>query len=203
MKSELHMTMDRLRDEMNQLLHDKIQDEEIRLLYDQYLQLEGVAEEELESFEQQYNVRLPEDFRAFYRHTNGSGYGLHVLYPGDAEQGRCLPFYLMSLEEMQETKRFFCDVDERLEEHYKAEEIRELDPEIKPYLFNTSWIPFAAMAGGSIYLLFDFDPTEEGTYGQIIMHVHDPDFVYYAAASFTELLQMSNRNLSLLDAIEY
>jgi cell wall assembly regulator SMI1 len=51
--------------------------------------------------------------------------------------------------------------------------------------------------------MLDFDPAEAGTYGQIIMYVHDPDFVYYVTSSFTELLRMSNRNLNLMDEIEY
>lgn len=59
------------------------------------------------------------------------------------------------------------------------------------------------LGGGSLYLMFDFDPTEEGSYGQIIMYIHDPDFVYYVAGTFTELLEQSNRNLRALEAIEY
>ncbi len=203
MKSGVDTVINDLRIELNQLLDRKIQDEEIRSLYDTYLQLEGASEAELDQFEKQYEVRLPDDFRAFYRHTDGSGYGLHVLYPGDAEQGSCNPFYLMSLHEIRETKQYFCDVDEKLEEHYGEEEICQLDPEIKPYLFHKSWIPFASMAGGSLYLMLDFDPTEAGTYGQIIMYVHDPDFVYYVTSSFTELLRMSNLNLNLIQEIEY
>ncbi|WP_339831003.1 SMI1/KNR4 family protein [Paenibacillus sp. FSL R7-0272] len=203
MKSGVDTVINDLRIELNHLLDLKIQDEEIRSLYDTYLQLSGVSEAELDQFEKLYEVRLPSDFRAFYRHTDGSGYGLHMLYPGDVEQRPCQPFYLMSLDEIVETKQYFCDVDEKLEEHYGDEEIRQLDPEIKPYLFHKSWIPFATMAGGSLYLMFDFDPAEAGTYGQIIMYVHDPDFVYYVTSSFTELLRMSNRNLSLMDEIEY
>ncbi|MNI95617.1 SMI1 / KNR4 family protein [compost metagenome] len=59
------------------------------------------------------------------------------------------------------------------------------------------------MAGGSLYIMLDFDPTEKGKYGQIIMYVHDPDFVYYLNESFEELLEASNRNLSLKDEIDY
>ncbi|MEI0736990.1 hypothetical protein VQ056_10425 [Paenibacillus sp. JTLBN-2024] len=46
-----------------------------------------------------------------------------------------MPFYLMSLDEIEETKSYFCERDELLAEHYSEEEIRKLDPEIKPFYF--------------------------------------------------------------------
>ncbi|PQP81919.1 SMI1/KNR4 family protein [Paenibacillus sp. PCH8] len=203
MKSKPDVIVEALREELDQLLDDKIQDEEIRSLYDEYLLMKEASDDDLNQFEKVYGIRLPSDFRTFYRSKDGSGYGLHILYPGDAEKGRCTPFYLMSLEEIRETKLYFCEVDEKLEEHYSAEDISHLDPEIKPFLFHTSWIPFATIAGGSLYLMLDFDPTEKGTYGQIIMYVHDPDFVHYLADTFTDLLQMSNRNLKMMGEITY
>lgn len=203
MKPESNVTLNVLIDELNRLLDEKIQDHEIRQLFAEYQHREGASEESLDLFEKEYGVRLPGDFRTFYQGKDGSGYGLHVLYPGDAEAGRCTPFYMMSLEEIRETKQYFCEVDEKLEEYYSAEEISQLDPEIKPYLFHKPWIPFATIAGGSLYLMLDFDPTEEGTSGQIIMYVHDPDFVYYLTPTFTDLLSMSNRNLKVMDEITY
>ncbi|WP_433744518.1 SMI1/KNR4 family protein [Paenibacillus amylolyticus] len=203
MKPESNVTINVLMDELNRLLDEKIQDHEIRQLFEEYQYLDGASDESLDLFEKEYGVRLPGDFRTFYHRKDGSGYGLHVLYLGDAEGGRCTPFYLMSLEEIRDTKQYFCEVDERLEEYYSAEEMKQLDPEIKPFLFHKPWIPFATIAGGSLYLMLDFDPAAEGTYGQIIMYVHDPDFVYYLAPTFTDLLCMSNHNLTMMDEITY
>lgn len=203
MSVERNVSLNVLMDELNHLLDERIQDQEIRQLFEEYQQREGASEESLDLFEKEYGVRLPGDFRTFYQGKDGSGYGLHVLYPGDAEAGRFTPFYLMSLEEIRETKQYFSEVDEKLEEYYSAEEISQLDPEIKPYLFHKSWIPFATIAGGSLYLMLDFDPTAEGKYGQIIMYVHDPDFVYYLTPTFTDMLSMSNRNLKMMDEITY
>ncbi|WP_440109599.1 SMI1/KNR4 family protein [Paenibacillus sp. QZ-Y1] len=203
MNSNAESTLNVLADELNRLLDEKIQDDEIRQLYEEYQHREGATEESLDIFEKDYSIRLPADFRAFYQHKDGSGYALHVLYPGDEEIDECTPFYLMSLDEIRETKQYFCEVDEKLEAYYSPEEISELDPEIKPYLFHKQWMPFATMAGGSLYLMLDFDPTDEGTYGQIIMYVHDPDFVYYLTDTFTNLLTVSNRNLKLMDEITY
>ncbi|MFS0855021.1 MULTISPECIES: SMI1/KNR4 family protein [Paenibacillus] len=203
MTPEANAKWNKLFDALNELLNEKIQDEEIWQLYEEYQQRKGASEETLIALEKQFDVQLPEDFRAFYQRKDGSGYAFHVLYPGDAEKEECNPFYLMSLQEIRETKQYFCEVDEKLDEHYSAEEISKLDPEIKPYLFHKAWIPFATMAGGSLYLMLDFDPAEQGTYGQIIMYVHDPDFVYYLTDTFTELLEVSTRNLRIMDEIEY
>ncbi|MEO2207352.1 SMI1/KNR4 family protein [Paenibacillus pabuli] len=203
MKSDMHENMHELMNHLNKLLDVKVKDEEIRQLYEEYQEKEGASEDSLAAFETEFDVRLPEDFREFYKCKDGSGYAFHILYPGDAEREECTPFYMMSLEEIKETKQYFCERDEELSEYYSAEEISKLDPEIKPYLFHKAWIPFATMAGGSLYLMLDFDPSERGSYGQIIMYVHDPDFVYYITDTLTNLLEDSNRNLEIMDEVEY
>ncbi|WP_343226118.1 SMI1/KNR4 family protein [Paenibacillus sp. ACRRY] len=203
MKSDMHERMHELMNHLNELLDVKVKDEEIRQLYNEYQEKSGASEDRLAAFETEMDVRLPEDFREFYKSKDGSGYAFHVLYPGNAEGEECTPFYMMSLDEIQETKQYFCERDEELSEYYSAEEISKLDPEIKPYLFHKPWIPFATMAGGSLYLMLDFDPADQGSYGQIIIYVHDPDFVYYITDTFTNLLKDSNRNLEIMDEIEY
>jgi len=202
-KSDMHEKMHELMNHLNKLLDVKVKDEEIRQLYEEYQEKEGASEDSLTAFETEFDVRLPEDFREFYKCKDGSGYAFHILYPGDAEREECTPFYMMSLEEIKETKQYFCERDEELSEYYSAEEISKLDPEIKPYLFHKAWIPFATMAGGSLYLMLDFDPSERGSYGQITMYVHDPDFVYYITDTLTNLLEDSNRNLEIMDEVEY
>ncbi|UPK43640.1 SMI1/KNR4 family protein [Paenibacillus pabuli] len=190
-----------LMDELDILLEEKVQDEENRELLTTYRKFAGVTNEQLDAFEQEHGIRLPSDFRAFYKRKNGSGYGFKVLYPSLEEGRETEPFYLLSLERIQ--KGHSTLVENRLDDYYTEEEIRELDPRIKPYLFQKKWITFGMLGGGSLCLMFDFDPTEQGTYGQIIMYIHDPDFVYYVAGTFTELLEQSNRNLRALEAIEY
>jgi cell wall assembly regulator SMI1 len=43
--------------------------------------------------------------------------------------------------------------------------------------------------------MLDYDPTEYGKIGQIIFYVHDPDFIYYIAPTFTDLLHDIINNL--------
>lgn len=54
-----------LMDELQDLLRDKVQDEENKELFDSYRQLGGVTDEQLDAFEQELGIRLPSDFRAF------------------------------------------------------------------------------------------------------------------------------------------
>ncbi|MFB4325845.1 SMI1/KNR4 family protein [Priestia sp. BR_2] len=199
----MNAVIDGLMTELEQLLEEKVA-EDLRDLLGEYKQLEGAPSDRLKQFEEDFGIALPEDFRSFYSKKDGSGYAFHVLYPGNEGDGEYTPFYLMSLDEMREIKSYFCERDERLDVYYGPEEVQRLDPEIKPYLFHKAWYPFATMAGGSLYLMLDFDPAEPGTSGQIIMYVHDPDFVYYIAPSFTELLQASNRNLRTdIEEVDY
>lgn len=170
--------------------------------YENYKNIRGITDEELNEFEKRYNIKLPDDFREFYKYKNGSGYHFHILYP-NCDKEHIEPFYLLSIEEMVEEKDNFFNHDELMSEYYDENEVSELDKRIKPYLRNKNWIPFATLAGGSLYLLLDYDPTKEGTSGQIISYIHDPDFIYYVAKDFVELLEKSNDNLAKWEEIDY
>ncbi|WML32996.1 SMI1/KNR4 family protein [Clostridium sp. OS1-26] len=188
-------------DILEKLLSEKVSEERTEE-YEKYQKINGASEEELNALEKRYNIKLPKDFREFYKYKNGSGYHFHILYP-NCECEHIEPFYLFSIEEIIEEKDGFYDDDELMSDYYDEEEISELDCRIKPYLKNRNWIPFAALAGGSLNLLLDYDPTDRGKEGQIISYIHDPDFIYYVANTFTEMLEKSNINLSNWDKIDY
>ena len=61
------------------------------------------------------------------------------------------------------------------------------DSRVKPYLFNKKWFPFAEAAGG-INLMMDFEPNENGIYGQIICYIQDPDEIAYVGKTITEII---------------
>jgi cell wall assembly regulator SMI1 len=67
---------------------------------DEYLALQGVTEEELNAFENQFQIRLPEDFKTVYRYKNGSGY-MNLIWP---QTGFYRGYRLLSLQEMSEIK---------------------------------------------------------------------------------------------------
>ena len=72
------------------------------------------------------------------------------------------------------------------------------DARIQPsYIRHKLWFPLASFNGGSTLLLYDADPTKHGRSGQIIVYQHDPDAIYYVAASFLEFLEKSNDLLAI------
>lgn len=178
---------------LESLLEKKVS-ENRREEFENYKQKKGTTDEELNKIEEKFGIKLPIDFREFYKYKNGSGYHFHILYP-KCEGDNIEPFYLFSVDEIIEEKESYFNEDELLSEYYDEDELQDLDKRIKPYLRNEKWIPFATLAGGSLYLILDFNPTKEGKEGQIISFVHDPDFIYFVEDNFTDLLKQSNENL--------
>jgi cell wall assembly regulator SMI1 len=172
---------------------ENITDDEEKGYFDEYKKLKGATDDEINIFENEFNIKLPEDFKEYYKIKNGSEYPFNLLYI--TYENSCIPFTIMSIADIKDTKKYFCERDDLLENYYDKNEIKKLDDKIKPYLFNKKWFPFAQVVGGSLYLLLDFDPTEKGEIGQIIFYVHDPDFIYYITETFTELLKDTINNL--------
>ncbi len=186
---------------LEELLSQKVSQNRVKE-YQKYNQIIGATTEELSRFEGKYKIKLPDDFKEFYSYKNGSGYHFHILYPNCAGE-HIEPFYLFSLEEMEKEKDGFFSSDELMSEYYENDEISRLDTRIKPYLMNEHWFPFASLAGGDLYLMLDYDPSEKGVRGQIISFIHDPDFIYFVANDLTELLEQSNDNLATIEKIGY
>ena len=154
-----------------------------------YQGISGTTEEELQTFEEIFGIRLPSDFKALYRYKNGSKY--FSILPCVIDQ-RELPFSLMSLQEMESCKKYFQNRDALLTDfpdYFSNQDLENMrDSRIKPYLFNKKWLPFAQYCD-SCYLMLDFDPDREGQEGQIICYIHDPDEIIYVAESLTELIE--------------
>ena len=154
-----------------------------------YQTISGTSEEELQAFEELFGIRLPSDFKALYSYKNGSKY--FSILPCVIDQ-RELPFFLMSLQEMESCKKYFQNRDALLtdfSDYFSNQDLENMrDSRIKPYLFNKKWIPFAQYCD-SCYLMLDFDPDQEGQEGQVICYIHDPDEIIYVAESLTELIE--------------
>lgn len=166
-------------------LDDPVEEEYL----DDYQNISGASEEELQAFEERLGIRLPSDFKELYSYKNGSKY--FSILPCVIDQ-RELPFSLMSLQEMENCKKYFQNRDALLTDfpdYFSNQELENMrDSRIKPYLFNKKWLPFAQYCD-SCYLMLDFDPDREGQEGQIICYIHDPDEIIYVAESLTELIE--------------
>ena len=154
-----------------------------------YQNISGASEEELQAFEERLGIRLPSDFKELYSYKNGSKY--FSILPCVIDQ-RELPFSIMSLQEMENCKKYFQNRDALLTDfpdYFSNQELENMrDSRIKPYLFNKKWLPFAQYCD-SCYLMLDFHPDREGQEGQIICYIHDPDEIIYVAESLTELIE--------------
>ena len=166
-------------------LDDPVEEEHL----DDYQNISGASEEELQAFEEIYGIRLPSDFKELYSYKNGSKY--FSILPCVIDQ-RDLTFSLMSLQEIETCKTYFQNRDALLTEfpdYFSSQDLENMrDSRIKPYLFNKKWLPFAQYCD-SCYLMLDFDPDREGQEGQIICYIHDPDQVIYVAESLRDLIE--------------
>lgn len=169
-------------------------------LYDEYMLVKGATDKQIEAFEEKFGITMPEDMKELYHYKNGSQW-FYLLFPND-KYGRDFNYRLLSLEEIEEQKEYFQNKDVLLTEFYSYEEdstkklLEEMkDSRIKPYLHNKMWFPFAE-APGDISLMMDFDPNDDGVYGQIICYVHDPDEITYIAKTITEIINDTMLNIT-------
>lgn len=169
--------------------------------YEDYLLVEGASDGEIEAFEDTFNMKLPEDMKDLYRYKNGSA-ELPVLFPND-KYDRDFSYSLLSLEDIAEHKEYFQNKNLLITEFYSYnddDDTKKLlmqmeDPRVKPYLWNKKWMPFAE-ADGDVFLMMDFDPNDDGTYGQIICYIHDPDEIAFTAKTITEILNDTVLNVA-------
>ncbi len=156
---------------------------------DEYFAIQGATEEQLNAFEEQFQIELPEDFKCVYKYKNGSGY-ISFLWP---QEGFYRGYRLLSLQEMSKIKSYFQNENRKMvgcPDAIDKKQVQQLDERIRPYLFCDRWFPFAEYAG-SLYLMLDYNPNPKGTVAQIICYVHDPDFIHYVASSITEALKLT------------
>ena len=156
--------------------------------FEEYEDILGACQNEITLFEGKFDIVLPADFKELYKYKNGSKF--FSVLPSVIDE-REMAFCLMSLQEIENSKKYFQNRNALLSEfseHFTTQDIEKMkDSRIKPYLFNRKWFPFAQYCD-SCYLMLDLDPDKEGEKGQIICYIHDPDKVVYVAPNITELV---------------
>ena len=156
--------------------------------FEEYEDISGACQDEITLFEGKFDIVLPADFKELYKYKNGSRF--FSVLPSVIDK-REMTFCLMSLQEIENSKKYFQNRNALLSEfseHFTTQDIEKMkDSRIKPYLFNRKWFPFAQYCD-SCYLMLDLDPDKEGEKGQIICYIHDPDEVVYVAPNITELI---------------
>ena len=110
----------------------------------------GINDNELDAFEQRFTLKLPEDFRTFYKWRNGQS----TNYFKSIQENRIF----LPLSEISETKDM---LDGMIGYDFE-------DPE----WWRTGWVPFLSNGGGD-YLCLDLLAEDGGQPGQVISYWHD------------------------------
>ncbi|MEO3946364.1 SMI1/KNR4 family protein [Gorillibacterium sp. CAU 1737] len=130
----------------------------------------GVEAKELDEWERQAGVKLPEEFRTLYLAHNGEGDSLCGVMAG---------FGWMTLESIHRNWKGLQSSAYSILSNQKDQILEG------PY--RSGWIPFADDGGGS-FLVMDLMPGPAGSYGQIITIDHDSDISYVLAESLSGFL---------------
>ncbi|GET46018.1 suppressor of fused domain protein [Capnocytophaga felis] len=147
----------------------------------------GVTDAEIRTFEQEMDVKLPEEVKELYKTFNGQ------KMKEESSVSFLNSQYFIPLERVKKTQNEWL---ERLNSSIKNWQSFEFDREeakdfgwykkIKNQLFNQKWIPF--LADDVSYVFIDLDPDEKGRKGQVVEFILDTENVEH---SFVELMNDS------------
>ncbi len=101
------------------------------------------------------------------------------------------PYYLLSAREMAESHKVSAYYADYINRVFDPEDVL-IDAQIIDRADELDWLHFSDCMnnGGTSQLFIDFSPSAQGTKGQIVCTLHDPDEIYVLAASFDDYLQM-------------
>lgn len=135
--------------------------------------LPGASEAEIDTTETQMELSLPEDFKTSVLIHNGQDGRFRLVEPWEL-----IPIDGIASEA------------ERMDTIFDNPDDPEIETRgaVKPMLWNTSWIPFAADGTGNL-LCLDLDPDEGGKIGQVILWASDPPYIEVIAANYRAWLE--------------
>lgn len=101
------------------------------------------------------------------------------------------PYYLLSVQQMVETKDEFGEWADYFITREYGDGI-PVDEGVCDDLDKLCWLHFSDCCnnGGTSQLFLDFSPSAKGKKGQVLRYLHDPDEMAIIAGSFDEYLQM-------------
>ncbi|PHS11512.1 MAG: hypothetical protein COA78_09455 [Blastopirellula sp.] len=150
------------------------------------------TEKQIASIAKVTGIEVDDSLKDLWRISNGSYENQDWFFGGDEDQP--IPYYFLSIDETLKLWQMFEPYDEKLySEWYDDGKVYNREPQVQAhFLRHSKWLGFAEFNGGSDILHFDSDPTDQGTYGQIIQFVHDPDAVFWCTTSFLDYFKKSN-----------
>lgn len=174
-------------------------------LLDQWNHLEdiayGISEEDKQKLLSIYPktpkalLKILEKIDGTYWRKYGNEEVAYYFFGSDVDDGE-YPYYLFSAKQIIEQ----CDSAINFADlfyYYKEDPDNEyglfVDDKIQMDCSQLKWLNFADCMnnGGTSSLYIDFTPSKNGTKGQIVRFLHDPDELCVIADSFEEFLQMA------------
>lgn len=136
----------------------------------------GATDEDFQLLEDALNIKLPEELKSLYRVYNGQDWDLGV-------DSFVRNLVLSPTHKIIEDWKF---LQEEVDEDGMQPDTTK---EIKPYIWNSKWIPIADNGGGD-HLCIDMDPSEAGTNGQILYYWHDWEYRSLEANNLFEFIEI-------------
>ncbi|MCP8309035.1 MAG: SMI1/KNR4 family protein [archaeon] len=136
----------------------------------------GASDEDIERIERIVGIGFDDDFKDFYKFSNGSGDEVW----GGVFSDEPISISFLSLESALEEWTAFKPYDEKQYREWSKRfsfDLAKLDNRIRPFWRHKFWFPFADFGNG------------------VSTVKHDPDFVDYVADCFLNFLRMSNKLL--------
>lgn len=162
--------------------------EKIDVKNEYYNLIEGITDEQVadnKTIDAENNITIPDELIELYKIYN-------VEYTPVTSAFSFTPknsgwYHLISFEDIQQHWEDIQDL--QYEDSLEEGNLDNYSPKVKADDYaNPRWIPFADSDNGD-YLLFDTDPSGEGTYGQIIELINDTWERNVVAISLQELLK--------------
>lgn len=133
----------------------------------------GASERKLLKTQKLLGVEFTSDLKTFYQTHNGQS--IRRVYLFDESEFLSLDrmiFEWLQWKELHDDGEF---------NHLES----DCEPEIQPVWWDRHWIPFTENGAGDHFCI-DFNPTSQGTYGQIITLFHDQNIRQKIANSIHE-----------------
>lgn len=155
---------------------------------------QGASQEDIDRLLELY-PDAPESLIELLRLMDGTYFRVYgteqvLLYAlgSDVEE---YPYYLLSVQQMVETKDEFGEWADYFITREYGDGI-PVDEGVCDDLDKLCWLHFSDCAnnGGTSQLFIDFSPSAKGKKGQVLRYLHDPDEMSIIADSFDEYLQM-------------
>jgi cell wall assembly regulator SMI1 len=151
----------------------------------------GATDEELAEAEHSVGIRLDDDLRDLYRFSNGGKY-LETWFAAFARDLNAFWFYPLS----EACRVHGWTTSPQCNDAANNGGVAR-DPRVQRLDRHTLWFPFADFANGNAILYFDADPTDQGSYGQIISWHYEPEAIRFCAPDLLTFVRTSNNLLEL------